>query len=418
MHLASLRTRARAILALWLLAATAACGQDITGPEPPITELPRALTPAERTLVNAGNDFAVDLLRQVHGAAPDSTVFLSPLSASIALGMTMNGAAGATRDQMREMLGFGALPMGEVDASYHDLMDLLKGLDPRVDLRIANAIFHDQNFQMESPFVDTVHTFFDAEVAGLDFGAPNAAGTINGWVKDATGGRIDEIVDPPLDPDLVAVLLNAIYFKGDWAQKFDANDTYTGPFHVPGGGTPNVRLMKKTDTLFYRSTDQWQAVEIPYGGGAWVMTVVVPRDGASIDDVAADLDPILDPGVQWPKRKVELHLPRFRLSWDRILNGDLKALGMVDAFSSPPADFTPMYAQGGLYVGWVRQKTFLEVDEEGTTAAAVTGVGMELTSLPLTEVVKADRPFFLAIRERLSGTVLFAGFIVQAPTDG
>jgi serpin B len=415
------RPRIQVLVGACLLSIAASCGKDVTGPEPQITELPRPLTQTERTLVAASNTFAIDLLRQVHGASPDSTAFLSPLSASVALGMTMNGADGATRDQMRGMLGFGSLGMGEVDASYHDLLDLLKGLDSRVDLRIANAIFHDNEFQVKEPFLDTVRTFFDAQVSALDFGASSAPDIINGWVKGATGGRIDRIVDPPLDPNLVAVLLNAIYFKGDWSQKFDASDTYTGPFHLAGGGTQDIRLMKKTDTLYYRSTDRWQAVEVPYGGGAWVMTVVVPRDGASLDDVADDLTPILDPSVRWPKLEVELHLPRFQLSWDRVLNDDLKALGMVDAFSETAADFTPMASNARetqLHVGWVRQKTFLKVDEEGTTAAAVTGVGMIVTAAPLIPVVKADRPFFLAIRERLSGTVLFAGFIVQAPTDG
>jgi len=401
-----------------LLTLATACGKDITSPEPAIKELPRALSPAERTLIAAENGFAIDLLRQVWAASPDSTAFLSPLSASMALGMTMNGAGGATRDQMRQILGFGSLPMGTVDASYHDLIDLLTGLDPRVDIRIANAIFHDNEFQMKEPFLDTVRTFFNAQVSGLDFAAPSAPDIINGWVSGATGGRIDGIVDPPLDPSLVSILLNAIYFKGDWTQSFDPSDTYTGPFHLAGGGTQDIRLMKKEDTLSYRSTDRWQAVELPYGGGAWVMMVVVPRDGSSLDDVADDLEPILDPSVRRPKQNVEIDLPRFQLSWDRLLNGNLKALGMVDAFSSPPADFTAMSDQEGLYVEWVRQKTFLKVDEEGTTAAAATGVGMGLTAVGPIPVVKADRPFFLAIRERLSGTVLFAGFIVQAPMDG
>ncbi len=409
---------AAACLAL-LPVLTGGCGSDITGPGKPITDLPRPLTSAERDVIQSSNSFAVNLLGQVYRASPDSTVFLSPLSASMALGMTMNGAGGATRDQMREMLGFGALPMADVDASYRGLLDLLVGLDPRVDLEVANAIFHENSWVLRPAFTDTVQQYFDAEVAGLDFASPSAVSTINAWVKKATKGHIDSIVSSPLDPLLRAVLLNAVYFKGDWSRKFDSGKTRPADFHLSGGGTATVRLMEKQDTLPYLASDRWQAVEIPYGGGAFEMTVAVPRDGATLDDVVADLGDIVTPRADWPKTHVALYLPRFQLSWQRTLNDDLKALGMVDAFDRGAADLSPMVLQsdGRPYVQWVKQKTFLKVDEEGTTAAAVTGVGVGVTAVPLFKVVKADRPFLLAIRERLTGTVLFAGLIVQPPTE-
>jgi serine protease inhibitor len=402
----------------------AACGEGPTGPGPaqPITELPRPLGSTEQALIQAGNAFAVKLLAQVHAAAPDSTVFLSPLSASMALGMTMNGAAGETLDQMRQTLGFGSMALSDIDASYRDLLDLLENLDPTVQLDVANAIFHRSTFQMEQPFLDTVRTYFDAEIQGLDFSDPSAAATINDWVKTATNGRIDGIVQPPIDPATMAFLLNAVYFKGDWTKSFDPADTYAGPFHLADGGTQDVRFMTKKDTLPYRATDAWQAVELPYGGGAFVMTVAVPREGYTLDDVATGLGALLDTAGTsdgtWSEQVVEVHLPRFQLEWGRTLNGDLEALGMVDAFDPDKADFTPMSRAVQLYIQKVKQKTFLKVDETGTEAAAVTSVEMGVTSMPAGPVVvKADRPFFVAIRERLSGTVLFDGFIVQAPED-
>ncbi|MCG6956133.1 MAG: serpin family protein [Gemmatimonadetes bacterium] len=397
----------------------ASCGDGPVAPEP-ITELPRDLTAAEHAVVQASNTFAVSLLNQVHRAAPDSTVFLSPLSASMALGMTMNGAAGGTLDQMREMLGFGSLSMSDVDASYRGLLDVLGSLDSHVEVDIANAIFHRSTFQFEATFVDTVRTYFDAMIQGLDFANPAAVVTINDWVKQATNNRINGIVDPPIDPQTMAFLLNAIYFKGDWTKRFDTKDTYTGPFHLVNGRTTDVRFMTKKDTLAYRATDAWQAVELPYGGGAWVMTVAVPTQGHSLDDVSADLVTLLDPDASWSKHTVVIDLPRFQLEWERVLNDDLKALGMVDAFSPVNADFTPMFRdarEAELHVQEVKQKTFLRVDETGTEAAAVTSVSVGVTAAPLQYVVKADRPFLLAIRERLSGTVLFAGYIVQAPTS-
>jgi serpin B len=175
--------------------------------------------------------------------------------------------------------------------------------------------------------------------------------------------------------------------------------------------------MHKKDTLSYRASPRWQAVEIPYGGGAWVMTVAVPMEGETLDVVASDLRTILDPEAVWTERVMDVDIPRFELEWERLLNDDLKALGMIDAFSPAVADFTPMHRaakQVQLHVKNVKQKTFLKVDERGTEAAAVTSVEVGVTSVG-PPPFKADRPFLLAIRERLSGTVLFAGYIVQAP---
>jgi serine protease inhibitor len=394
----------------------AACGEGPTGPGPakPITELPRALSSSEQAVVQASNAFAVDLLTQAYEETPDSTIFLSPLSASMALGMTMNGVAGETRDQMRQMLGFGSMPMADVNASYRSLLGLLENLDPRVQLDLANAIFHESTWRMGQPFLDTVRTYFDAKVQGLNFGDPSAAGTINDWVKQATNGRIDGIVETPIDPTTVAFLLNAVYFKGDWTKRFDPADTYTGPFHLLDGSTRDVRFMTKKDTLGFLARDGWGAVAIPYGGRAFEMIVAVPAWDRGLDAIVADLPALLAPDAAWTMSVDKVTLPRFQLQWGRTLNDDLKALGMVDAFDG--GDFTPMCGgpcDGATFVSEVRQKTFLKVDETGTEAAATTSVGV--VALSNSSGLVADRPFFLAIRERLTGTVLFEGFIVQAP---
>jgi len=412
------RRSRRALGALAVLAASCSDPTGPGGPVEPITELPRSLSVHEQAVVEAGNRFAVDLLRQVHEAAPDSTVFLSPLSASMALGMTMNGAAGDTRSQMQEMLGFGELSAEEINDAYRDLIELLRGLDPRVELDLANAIFHRNEFIMEEPFLEVVRTYFDATVEGLDFDDPGAADHMNAWVREATGDRIEGIVEPPIDPLTMAFLMNAIYFKGDWTKEFDASDTYTGPFHLTDGSTRDVRLMTKDDTLAYRVGNGWHAVEMAYGGGAWAMTVAVPTGTEGLETLMGDLETLLDPDAVWEERVMAVHLPRFELDRGRTLNDDLKALGMVDAFGA--ADFTPMYRhalEAGLYVKEVKQKTFLKVDEIGTEAAAVTSVEIGVVCACGPPELRADRPFLLAIRERLSGTVLFAGLIVEAPED-
>lgn len=402
-------------VSLSALVAATACSDAVTGPGAPITGLPRTLSASEVALIEAGNGFAVDLLSDVYASAPDSTVFLSPLSVSMALGMTMNGAAGTTRDEMASMLGFAGMSTTDVNRSYSDLLSLLAGLDPRVEVGIANALFHRDTFVLEESFLQAVRTDFEAHVEGLDFNAPAAVSTINGWVRTRTQSRIEKIVDPPIDPATMLYLMNAIHFKGDWTKAFDPDDSYDDHFTESGGGTAVVRFMSKEDTVQYRSADEWVAVDLPYGGGAWAMTVALPRTGYDIGDLMANGGDILDPTASWLPRVMTVEIPRFELEWGRVLDDNLRALGMLSAFT-PQADFTALHAPGGVYVTQVRQKTFLRVDEVGTEAAAVTAVEVGVTSVGDPSLFKADRPFLVAIRERFSGTVLFAGLIIQAPT--
>lgn len=400
-------------IALCTLGLVAACGDPVAPPEP-ITALPRALSTSEVDIIEASNGFARDLLGQVHSATPDSTVFLSPLSLSMALGMTVNGADGDTRDQMLEMLGFGTLPMDDVNTSYRDLMRLLTSLDPSVEVGVANAAFHRDNFSVQPTFTQTLSDYFDATVRGLDFDDPRAASVMNGWARDQTRSRVQEVIEPPLDPDLVLVLMNAVYFNGDWTRSFDPRDSYDGPFAGPSA-PETVRFMTKEDSVGYRASTAWEAVELAYGGGAWTMVLALPLSGATLADVVAGMDDLLDPDAEWGAANVTLHMPRFELTRERLLNDDLRALGMVDAFRGGFADFSGINPDEELVVDFVKQNTFLRVDEVGTEAAAVTTVGIVALSGGAPPDFRADRPFFLAIRERLSGTVLFAGLIVEAP---
>ena len=345
---------------------TASCAEGPTTPGPiEIDQLPRALSQGEQQVIAAGNAFALGLLRRVHEAAPDSTAFLSPLSAPMALGMTMTGTAGSTLDQMRSTLGFGSRPLSEVSRSYRELINLLRTLDPRVDFRLANALFHREGFQMEEPFLEVARSDFDAEVRGLDFAHPSAAEAMNDWVETATAGRIDRIVEPPIDALTVAFLMNAVYFKGDWTQRFDAGRTRSAPFRLRDGSTRPVQLMAMSETLPRRAGEGWVAAELPYGGGAWAMTVAVPTDERGLQAVVADLETILDQATSWGGGPVEIYLPRFELEWEHQLKADLEELGMVDAFDPDRADFTPTYRHARdvqLHVKRVKQKTFLKVD--------------------------------------------------------
>jgi serpin B len=389
-----------------------ACGSDGVGPPDPITQLPRSLTLAEELVIGRSNTFGFDLLKEVDALrdAPAPNTILSPLSATMALGMALEGAEGETFTAMRDALRFQGLSREEVTASYRGLLDLLLELDPEVELGIANSAWSRQGFSFVPSYFDAVTTSFDAEVQELDFSDPGAKDVINGWVNEKTNGRITEIVDAisPLD---ILFLINAVYFKGSWTTRFKEGDTHSGSFRLPTGADVTVPFMSAEKLpMRFGSVDGVQIGEIPYGGEAFAMTLVVPEYGKSVDDLVADWDD--DTWNEWIAATHEgefpIRMPKFELEWDGQLKDPLASMGMGPAFV-PQADFSRMTPAEDAYISAVRQKTYLKVDEEGTVAAAVTSVTVGVTSAPMGLYV--DRPFLVAIRERLSGTILFLGVI-------
>ncbi len=398
-----------------------ACGDGSPlGPADEITGLPRALSLNEELLVSAGNDFAFRFLDEVYQAAPDSNLFLAPLSASMALGMTLNGAAGTTFDEMRSTLGFGSMSMDQVNDGYRDLIDLLRALDRSVELGIGNSIWYREGFPVRADFLDRTRTYCDAEGAELDFDDPGDVGVINSWVSGETNGKIQEIVQSPIDPLTVMFLINAIYFKGSWTQRFDASKTATAPFYSGDGTTGTVPLMQVEEDLLYGETETYQAVDLPYGGKAFSMTVLLPKPGHAMEDLVSSLSL-----ATWAQivaglheRPGTVHLPRFRIEWEGVLNETLQAMVMLDAFHPSDADFSGMSdlaRQMRLYISKVKQKTYVDVNEEGTEAAGVTSVEIGFDSVTTPFTFRADRPFLFVIRERFSETILFAGVLVEPP---
>ncbi len=397
-----------------------ACGDGSpTGPVDEIPGLPRALSFNEELVISAGNDFAFRFLDQVYQTAPDSNLFLAPLSASMALGMTMNGAAGSTYDQIQSTLGFENLSLAQINQGYRDLIDLLLTLDPSVEMGIGNSIWYREGFPVRADFLNRTRSFFDAEVSSLDFGDPGAADIINAWVRGETKGKIQGIVDPPIHATTVMFLINAIYFKGDWTHRFPKGKTTQADFSGLNGRSGPVPLMELNDTLLYAETDSYQAVDLPYGGKAFSMTVLLPKAASSIRELVASLNPGTWSQIVGGLARKEgtVYLPRFRLEWERELNDDLKAMGMVVPFGGG-ADFSGLSDEAllrGLYISKVKQKTYVDVNEEGTEAAGVTSVEIREFANPDHFVVRADRPFLFVIRERFSQTILFAGVLVEPP---
>jgi serpin B len=329
--------------------------------------------------------------------------------------MTLNGANGETLDSMQAALRLTGMTEAEINQGYRDLIALLAQLDSRTEMKIANSMWAHQGIGIEPAFIEAGNTFFDAKVETLDFGNPSAVSRINSWVSSKTNARIPRLLDQISNAEIL-FLINAIYFKGKWRETFDPKDTQDGPFQGADGRTRIAPLMSQTDTLRYDETAEYQAVDLLYGNGSFAMTLLLPKAGTPADVLAA-LNPAAwrDLAGRFRDTNVHLTLPRFKMEYSRELGEDLTALGMGIAFDHARADFSRI-ANAALYLTRVEQKTFVEVNEEGTEAAAATAVGVGVVSAPAVVEMRVDRPFVFAIRERLSGTVLFLGLMNAVET--
>ena len=369
---------------------------------------------AEDRLVKADNRFGFKLFRAIVQREEGKNIFVSPLSVALALGMTYNGAAGGTRQAMRETLEMGDLTVSEVNQAHHNLTQRLLEADPQVQFEIANSIWYREGLAFEKEFLKTNQTFYGAQIRSLDFGDPAAPAVINQWVNQETQGRIQEIVGD-IDPLTVMFLINALYFKGKWTQAFEPERTQDDWFLLSDGSRKSCRMMAQNGTFRYLEVDEAQIIDLPYGEGAFTMTVVLPRSEHNLNTLISELTP--ERWHQWQQglssQEGSLELPRFTLEYERELSDVLSSLGMEVAFT-PQADFSNMYrGPEPLYISKVKHKTFLEVNEEGTEAAAVTSVEMKLTAVRPSFSMRVDHPFLILIQEAGTGTILFMGRITD-----
>jgi serine protease inhibitor len=375
----------------------------------------REFSTVENNLVKAGNKFGFNIFEEIANEDKDSNVFISPLSISMALAMTYNGTDGITKQAMASTLELSDLSITDVNESYRSLIELLMNLDPQVIFQIANSIWYRQEYNVEQDFIDLNRTHFNAEVRALNFNDPDVANTINCWVDKSTNGKISEIVQPPIDPQTVMFLINAIYFKGTWTYEFDEENTQDDQFNLADGSQVPCRMMVQEKRFPYFENDDFQAIDLPYGDKKFSMTIFLPRPQVDVNTLIGKLD-LEDFDIwlgQFSRRSGTLYLPKFKIEYGLSLNRALSALGMGIAFTDK-ADFTRINKEGGLFISEVKHKTFIEVDEEGTEAAAVTSVGMMTTSVgPTPFVMRLDRPFILMIRESHSNAILFMGKIME-----
>ncbi len=403
--------RAQVIVVLLIVVFIFHCGEHISGPE---TSETRELTVTEKHLVESGNDFSLKLFRELNKDEIGENMFISPLSVSYALGMTLNGAVGTTYDAMAKTLELQGMSIEEINKSYQSLMKLLTTLDPKVIFEIANSIWYREGFHVEKEFIDVNKEFFNALVRALNFNDPASVDIINGWVTEKTHGLIEEVIDE-IDPATIMFLINALYFKGTWLYEFDPDDTKPATFYQDGGSETEVQMMSQRAEFLYYASDQFQAIDLPYGSEKFSMTVFLPRIGIKVDDLISQMND--QTWSNWihvfPKEKqeVNLYLPRFTIEYEKSIREVLISLGMGIAFTGA-ADFSNINRNGGLFISDVNHFTYVKVDEEGTEAAAVTVVEIRVASVG-SPIMRIDRPFFFVIRENQNDTILFMGKVMN-----
>lgn len=384
-------------------------------PTIPLSTMVGSSTPDQqsRDAGNAVNTFGLKLLREVTAQRHQENTFLSPLSIFTALTMAESGAAGKTRDAMRQAM---AVPAELSDDALHQSASaMLKSLRAQkgVELAIANALWSDLSTTLAANFVKQCHELYDAEATSLDFSQPSAADTINRWVSDNTRGKIPSIVDPTTVQASKAILTNAVYFKGKWEEPFPKDETRPGPFHMANGKEKQVPLMHLSSIKGgYRNGDGFEAAALGYEGSPTIrFYALLPAPGRTPEDILAK---IKVETLRIPTERVDfdLRLPKFTLDYEAKLRDALTRMGMSIAFENS-ADFSPM-GSPPVKIGQVLHKTRLEVDEEGTVAAAATAVVMAPTAVMRPEPKKVlvfDRPFAILLCDTETGTILFAGVV-------
>ena len=380
-----------------------------------VTEELKPADPIEVTVkqaekVDADNRFAFNIFKEV-SALNGANTFFSPLSLNMALGMLYNGASGDTRTEMTEVLGMADFTEAEINLFYQKLSQALLNVDPLTEIGIANSIWYREGFPVKQSFIETNQNYFDAMVKALDFNKPNAADIINNWCAEKTKDRITEIIKNPIPGDVMMYLINALYFKSQWLFEFDKANTKQEDFTKTDGQKIKVNMMAQAAELSYYVDQYLQCVEMPYGNQAFSMVAILPSNKKNIEQLIEYLD-----NEKWQnitenmyENNVHLKLPRFKIECEIPLNDPVKNVGMQRIFYGGFANIS----DHDLFVSNIRQKTFVEVNEEGTEAAAVTviegptsvdgGQGQSIVTF------LANRPFLYLIKEKSTGVILFIG---------
>ena len=368
------------------------------------------LTTAQQAQVENSNEFAWKFFKEV-SKGEQQDVFVSPLSVTYALGMLANGAVGDTQKEILEGLEFRSGKVDDINSLCHQLMMESPKLDKSTKVSIANAVVANKNKPLQPDFKNVVEKQYQALVTNQDFSSPATLSFINLWASELTHGMVPKLLDR-VHPDAVTYLLNALYFKGIWYRQFDKKRTQQESFTQADGKKLTVKMMHQKERFFAAENDNYQTVVLPYGNGSYEMVVLLPREGKDLSSLLQTMD-----AKKWKDNlkstyssEVDLKLPRFTSAYTRELNDVLKLLGMNTMFERGKADLTKM-SKAKAFVSMVLQKAKIEVDEEGSKAAAVTVVEtLDAAASPSRPIMfHANRPFMYAIVEHSTGTIFFMG---------
>ncbi|MEG4092550.1 serpin family protein [Microcoleus sp. Pol12B4] len=364
-------------------------------------------------LVAANTKFGFNLFNTLSKQQPNKNIFISPTSVALALSMTYNGVSGETKQEMTKALELTKMSLKAINAANQNLQNCLQKNDPKIQVSIANALFVKQGFSLKPEFLQINQQYYQANISEIDFQSPQEAlSIINNWVSQKTQGKIDKIVTK-ITPTTLLFLINAIYFKGNWETPFDKSQTANKTFYLTDSSSKQHPMMSQSGSYRCYETDTFQAVSLPYGKkGALSMYIFLPNSNTNLATFSQQLTP-----ENWNKWMQEfrvksgmIEIPRFKMEYEVKLKDTLIGLGIAEFFGRVKTDFSPM-TDSQVVVESVTHKTFVEVNEEGTEAAAVTVI--ELTrSMPAFEM-NVNRPFFCAIRDNTTGTILFMGIIVD-----
>jgi len=376
--------------------------------------------PASVDVAAADNAFGFRLLKAVQKTSPSGNIVLSPVGAALDLSMALNGAEGQTRQEMLAALSISGSDLGAINTANAQLIKVIRTPPKNITLSVADSLWVDNRRATLRPdYAKQMQALYDAEMADLDFSNPSAANRINSWASKETQGRISKVIDR-IEPADLALLLNVVYFKGQWMHKFDKAQTQQRDFTLAGGSVKQVPRMAQSRRFEYFETPQMQAVRLSFGEGDLVMEVLLPAKSSSLGALEAELTPEHWTGwqAQYAPRSGRIELPRFELKSSYRLSEALQSLGMKRAFHPDSAQLTGMFSSapgqpsaGRFFISSVLQSTYWTVDEEGSEAAAATATGIKTTAVAQPFQMIVDRPFFCAIEDRRSGALLFIGAI-------
>ena len=386
------------------------CQSDSEGGKTPLADAdPIVLKTQYVNKVQQDNYFAFNLLKTTLKTEKQLNVFVSPLSVSMALSMTLNGAKGETFNEMRNALYLSNYSLDEINDYNKTMREAILKIDPSTQIRIANSVWSKQGFPFESLFLQNNQDYYEAEINEKDFNDPNTLKIINQWCSEQTNKKIPKILDQ-IDPLAIMYLINAVYFKGIWVSQFEKKLTKDLPFYAENGEKELVPIMRQTGTFNLATDDNAAYIELPYGNKAFNMVIMLPHESKTTQDI---LNNINWNELTFSPRSINLELPRFKTECQYELQKQiLPEMGMIQSFT-PNADFRNISSSSGIYLSRVIHKTYIEVNEEGTEAAAVTAVEVDLTALPNSNPTAfiVNKPFVFVIRENSTGVILFAGKI-------